>query len=62
MKKDAQAHTMSGELSLLDKYIADLIGFTGLSAYAYGAYLVKLELALISVGIILMIVAYKMAR
>ena len=53
---------MSGELSLLDKYIADLMGVTGLSAYAYGAYLVKLELALISVGIILMIVAYKMAR
>jgi len=46
----------------LDKYITDVVGLLGLSVFAYGTWLIRPEVAYISVGIILMLVAYKLAK
>lgn len=44
------------------KYTNDLIGLAGLAAFGYGVWQIKPEWAMISVGIILMFVAYKSAK
>ena len=62
MKKTDQAHTTTEELYILAKYMNDLIGLAGLSVFGYGVWLIKPEWALISVGVILMFVAYKSAK
>jgi len=62
MKKDAKAHTMIGVLFILDKYINDVLGIIGLSSFGYGVWLYDSKLSLISVGIIIMFVAYKSAK
>ncbi len=55
------ALTTTEELYILDNYINDAIGLAGISSFGYGAWLIKPELSLISVGLILMFVAYKSA-
>ena len=49
-------------LYFLDKYINDVLGIIGLSMFGYGVWLYQPKLSLISVGIIIMFVAYKSAK
>jgi len=46
----------------LDKYINDFIGIAGLSAFGYGVWTIDPAYSMISVGIILMLLAYKMSN
>ena len=48
--------------SLLDKIINDVVGLLGLASFGYGAWQLMPEAAYISVGIILMFAAYRMAK